>query len=420
MRRREGLWSVKGRPRRARSERGGRNHDGALRGEVRATNASAKLVRLLSRNLPGWSLVRVATRTNRVLHHTGAFLRILLRKGSRRKACLVVYPGTPAHLVDRMWASLVLWFDQLGGWLGAVEMEAFVPVSWPQRCCRPLEYLRLPVRLRGYDLRTGSIRPAEMDSFSSGLDEPYVLFDNRPAAPKVLTEIARQLPGLQLVFRHGRWELSCRGFPIAWEREAAPGVCDFDLADPRPVCPDSSSDVMRHVQEVIRLRREPAPQPSSIFFRAFPERWLESSFLAYLDQNSAEFPGPVYAQVPSRIDGSRKVIDLLSCDLTGQLVVFELKVAKSLELPFQALDYWDRVRLHLERDDWHRAGYFPNRNLSRKEPLICLVSPLFDYHRLMPVYRKYLSVDVPMLCWGVNSNWRENFEILRKSKAGGT
>ena len=41
------------------------------------------------------------------------------------------------------------------------------------------------------------------------------------------------------------------------------------------------------------------------------------------------------------------MIDLLGIDHTGRLVVIELKATADLQLPFQALDYWLRVRKHL-------------------------------------------------------------------------
>ena len=50
------------------------------------------------------------------------------------------------------------------------------------------------------------------------------------------------------------------------------------------------------------------------------------------------------SQVPALSSGERGMLDLLTLDRNGRLVVLELKAGEDLHLPVQALDYWIRVR----------------------------------------------------------------------------
>ena len=46
--------------------------------------------------------------------------------------------------------------------------------------------------------------------------------------------------------------------------------------------------------------------------------------------------------------GSRGILDVLATDYHGRLVVIEVKASEDIHLPLQALDYWMRVKWHLE------------------------------------------------------------------------
>ena len=61
---------------------------------------------------------------------------------------------------------------------------------------------------------------------------------------------------------------------------------------------------------------------------------------------------PIYGQVPAFAGGDRGILDLLAVDRTGRLVVIELKASADLHLPLQALDYWIRVKWHLDRGEF--------------------------------------------------------------------
>ena len=77
-------------------------------------------------------------------------------------------------------------------------------------------------------------------------------------------------------------------------------------------------------------------------------------------------PEPVYAQVLAFSGGERGVLDLLAVDRAGRLAVLELKAAADPHLPLQALDYWMRVRWHLERGEFAAPRLLPRNGAAAR------------------------------------------------------
>ena len=85
------------------------------------------------------------------------------------------------------------------------------------------------------------------------------------------------------------------------------------------------------------------------------------------------------------------MLDLLTLDRNGRLVVIELKADEDFHLPLQALDYWIRVRaLNADRKSgagtdrplstFERQGYFPNAEISHLPPRLILAAPALRIH----------------------------------------
>ena len=84
--------------------------------------------------------------------------------------------------------------------------------------------------------------------------------------------------------------------------------------------------------------------------------------------------------MPAFAGGERGILDLLAVDHAGRLAVVELKASADLHLPLQALDYWIRVKWHLDRGEFGRAGYFPGIELRPEPPRLLLVAPSLEFH----------------------------------------
>ena len=113
-----------------------------------------------------------------------------------------------------------------------------------------------------------------------------------------------------------------------------------------------------------------------------PEAWLESQVRRGIEQIDANFyPAPVYGQVPQFAGGERGVMDLLAADRDARLAVIEVKAVEDIHLPLQALDYWMRVKWHLDRNEFSGRGYFPAIGAwRRRSPRLMLVAPALDFH----------------------------------------
>ncbi|HUQ90635.1 MAG TPA: hypothetical protein VM120_03065 [Bryobacteraceae bacterium] len=143
-----------------------------------------------------------------------------------------------------------------------------------------------------------------------------------------------------------------------------------------------------------KLEAKPVPRPA----RQEPEAIMEAqvrSYLPFLD--SGLRPEPVYGQVPTVAGTDHGILDLLSVGFDGRLAVIELKATESIHLPLQALDYWMRVKWHLDRGDFARQGYFPGIALSPDPPRLLLAAPALRFHstneRILGFFRAEIEVD---------------------------
>jgi hypothetical protein len=163
----------------------------------------------------------------------------------------------------------------------------------------------------------------------------------------------------------------------------------------------------------LAARRSPDPldRRSSLFLRN-PESWLESSVRSRIvDLDASLLPAPVYGQVPAIAAGERGVLDLLACDYAGRLAVVEVKVSEDLHLPLQALDYWIRVKWHLDRDEFTRCGFFPGIALQKRSPRMLLVAPALNFHPATESVLRYFPADLEIERIGVSMEWQRELRV---------
>ncbi|HSM78600.1 MAG TPA: hypothetical protein VLT57_13270, partial [Bryobacteraceae bacterium] len=67
-------------------------------------------------------------------------------------------------------------------------------------------------------------------------------------------------------------------------------------------------------------------------------------------------------------------------DRAGRLTILELKASEDIHLPLQALDYWIRVKWHLDRGELSARGYFPGITLKPEPPRLILAAPALQFH----------------------------------------
>ena len=114
------------------------------------------------------------------------------------------------------------------------------------------------------------------------------------------------------------------------------------------------------------------------------------------------------------------MIDLLARTRDGRLGVIELKADEDMHLPLQGLDYWARVRLHQQRDEFRQYGYFGGHELSPLSPLLIMVAPALRVHPTTSTVLRYLSPEIDWLFVGVDERWRDGVRSVFRKRSGGT
>jgi hypothetical protein len=165
-------------------------------------------------------------------------------------------------------------------------------------------------------------------------------------------------------------------------------------------------------QGLTRMRNSAAPHHSPLYAR-HPEAWLESQVRLHIEQLDARLLArPLYGQVPQFAAGERGLLDVLAVDRDGRLAILEVKAAQDVHLPLQALDYWMRVKWHLERGEFRGRGYFPTVELREEPPRLLLVAPALDFHPSNETVLRYFSPEVEVERLGVGIEWRKELRVM--------
>jgi hypothetical protein len=170
------------------------------------------------------------------------------------------------------------------------------------------------------------------------------------------------------------------------------------------------AEIERLAVELVALRASGVDGP---LHRQDPEEWLASQVRPNLTTLDASLlPAPVYSQAPACLGGQRGLIDLLAVDYSGRLAVLELKASQDIHLPLQALDYWIRVKWHLDHGEFTTHGYFPGIELRKEPPKLLLVSPALEFHPTSETILQFISPSVEVERIGVGAQWREKLQVM--------
>ncbi len=144
-----------------------------------------------------------------------------------------------------------------------------------------------------------------------------------------------------------------------------------------------------------------------------PEAWLEARVRADIESLDATLlTQPVYGQVAQFAGGDRGIIDLLAVDRDGRLAVIELKVDQDIHLPLQALDYWMRVKWHLDRGEIAQSGHFMGIRLAAEAPRLLLVAPAMEFHPSNETVLGFFSSEIPIERIGLGVQWKQELRVM--------
>src|SRR5271157_731704 len=366
----------------------------------------------LRRQFPEWKLAEVSAEPNLEYSLSPAFPRAFLRHGQHGWAAIAAPPEADAAAVLSFG---LIWLTYLRARERRVAVEGlaiYVPAG--HECAAALRLLCLDPAAARFELFSYSeedfvtrIDPRDHGNLDTRL-EPC-----RRPAPNQLETWQRivSLPGVERVVKHdGRASLRVRGIEFA---ELSGGGLLFGLGERRPAREHHAGEIERLVEELTRARSPEAEDRGHPLYRQSPEAWLESQARAQIETLDASLLcDPIYDQVPAFAGGDRGILDLLAADRAGRLTVVELKASADLHLPLQALDYWIRVKWHLDRGEFTAHGYFAGLVLRPEPPRLLLVSPSLEFHPSTETILSYFSPAIEVERIGLAADWRKGLQVM--------
>ena len=381
--------------------------------------------RSLSRQFPGWSIIELTSEQDLEHSLSPSYPRAYLRKGHRGFAALAA-----THNVNGALTFGLLWLDYLRQRERHNTVEGlamFVPMGEENDTALRLRYLD-PSQGRfglyvitddGYEERTdlgetGNIdtrverRPQRQSTAASGDGDKLEL-------------ALRELPFIETIEQNDH-SLSFRVRGLEFARRHAENEFSFGFETKRAASTSHLAEI-KELAALMNQLRSPevaagAAQNGPLFKRN-PERWLESQVRAELQAlDPGLLPAPIYGQVPALAGEGRDVLDLLAASRDGRLAVLELKASEDIHLPVQGLDYWIRVKHHLEQGDFSVNGYFPGIVLRTDAPRLLLVSPALEVHPANETVLKYFAPEVDSEQIGLSVEWRKGVKVMfRKQRS---
>jgi hypothetical protein len=231
--------------------------------------------------------------------------------------------------------------------------------------------------------------------------------------PRNASEVSFLLHGLEFArVRHG---FSGNSFSREAQLSFGAGVNETPLHE-------GTRALFTDLVERLFSRRHPEGNALDPLFRLQPERWLESLLRSRLPDIEPSLRREfLYSQVPAFSAGDRGMLDLLTIDRNGRLMVVELKAEDDLHLPLQGLDYWIRVHwLNIPRKDgkgeFERFGYFPGTEISEQSPVLCLIAPVLHIHPANEIVLRYLSSRVEWQFVAISEHWRGELKVIFRKR----
>ena len=366
----------------------------------------------LRRQFPEWTLAELSADPNLEFSLSPAFPRAFLRHGQHGWAAIACPPEGDAAAVVTFG---LIWLTYLRARERRVALEGlaiYVPAGHERGAALRvlcLDPAAARVELFRYD---GERIVTSVDTRDHGNLDTRLEACRRPAPNRTEEwEHVTSLEGVERIPRHdGRVSLRVRGVEFA---EIGDGGLQFGLGPRRPARPEHRGEIERRVEELDRARSPMAANHEHPLYRQFPEAWLESQARAQIEVLDATLlPSPIYGQVPAFAGGERGLMDLLAVDHDGRLAVVELKASADPQLPLQALDYWIRVKWHLDRGEFTANGYFPGVALRRDPPRLLLVGPSLEFHPTTETILGFFSPAIEVVRIGLGVEWRKGLQVM--------
>jgi len=391
-------------------------------GQVRREQFRAHFADILAHQFPDEKIVSLTSAADLEHSLSGSYVRGVLLDGRRAWAVLAAAPGESGATYDGLLTFGLLWLDRARRSKQRAAV-AGLRLFFPQGCGRVTaqrwQALSSSTTAELYEYSPESRRVRLCDPGDAGNIESWlaprreietILARAEPAVAQI-RRLAPEAIETEVIAGTSQVAVRFRGLLFArWQRE---GIV-FGVDGPeQQLTPDREPELERLVREIEAHRSALASSPQHPLYRAQPERWLQSLVMADPGRIDPRLdPRFLYAQVPAISGGDRGVMDLVGVTRGGRLAVIELKASEDLQLTFQAVDYWLRVRSHQAKQDFPRYGYFTGITLDPRPPLLYLVAPSLQFHPAGDVLLPYLSRDLEICRAGLNEHWRRGLRVV--------
>jgi hypothetical protein len=355
---------------------------------------------------------------------SGNYARGLLRRGSSHFAVLAVPDGESADTIEGSLTFALLWLDrtrQSNRRGNVAALRLILPKGAARHVAHraaaltpdvPLEiYERDPVRetLEKIDPR----RAGNQDTWLVPHRESQALLDRSRSALDPIVALSARAISVHPAAQSREVLLRFRGLAFArWDD----GRIFFGCPDPREELKSATKPALKNlVQQLENYRHPLATETRHAFYRAQPERWLESLVREDVTRVDAALdPRFVYSQVFAQAGGEHGILDLLTVTRSGRLAILELKASEHIHLPLQAAGYWLRIRRHLDQHDFARYGYFSGIELQAAPPLVYLVAPALRFHPSTDTLLRFLPPDLEATRVGLTESWRRGLRVVMR------
>jgi hypothetical protein len=367
---------------------------------------------MLRRQFTDWTLAELSAEANLECSLSPGFPRALLRRGQHGWAAIACPPegdAAAALTFGLIWLSHLRHRERR---LSIDGLAIYLPAKQDRTAALRLRWLNDTAAQYSLFAYTERDSVAAVDPADCGNVDTQLQPCREGAANRAGNWFGvPALPGVERVAKHnGRVSLRVRGIEFG---EMADGELRFGLGEKRVAHSHHREEIARLVSELEQARSAESANRSHALYRAFPEAWLESQARAQIETLDASLrKQPLYGQAPTFAAGERGIMDLLAVDHSGRLAVVELKATADLHLPLQALDYWLRVKWHLDRGEFTAAGYFPGIELRPEPPRLLLVSPSLEFHPTTETVLDYFAPAIEVERIGLAVEWRKGLDVM--------
>jgi hypothetical protein len=373
--------------------------------------------RFLRRQFPAYKIAELTTEADLEHSLSPAYPRALLRQGASGWAA-VGASLDPFHADGALTFGLI-WLDYLRQRepdLVIYGLILYLPAGREKTTCLRLLFLDSLAAQYAAFVYTADGVEQRIDLRDYGnLDTRLDACRRRlPSQLDGLLRPISETPAVEIVDRSdGELSLRVRGMEFA---RTLDGELLFGLEKKRKALPSSGGEIRQLAAQLSRFRSVDAADRLNPLYLRNREAWLESQVRSAIEEIDARLlPAPIYGQVPAFAATDRGVLDLLAIERSGRLVVIELKAFEDIHLPIQALDYWMRVKWHLDRREFSANGYFPGTELLTEPPRLLLVSPALDFHPSNERVLRYFAPNIEVERIGVGLEWRKELKVVFRS-----